>query len=194
MPHERSIFVHDYFNNLLGPELSEEAKELIKKWKEEYRQPIIKDDWTITYLKQAFDTAKRSPDSQTQCGCVLTTPTHHIIATGYNGFIRDIDDSILPNVRPEKYPWMIHAEHNAILQCAFLGKSSKDSIMYVTGEPCINCYQFMYQAGVTEIIYGNNDIKMTGTDPTYKVKVEIFKHLTHGKLKIRYINYPEIGV
>ena len=91
----------------------------------------------------AFDVSKRSCDGQSQCGCVLTTKTHEILATGYNGFMRDIDDTRLPNLRPEKYPWMIHAEHNAILSCARQGKSTLGATAYVTGEPCIYCLQYL---------------------------------------------------
>lgn len=176
------------------PDLSCKAIDKIHYWHKQYRQTKEKEDWDITFLKQAFEWSKRSHDAQTACGAVLTTPDHHIISTGYNGFIRGIRDNVLPNLRPEKYPWMIHAEHNAILDCAYQGKSARGSIMYVTGEPCLNCFQFMFQAGVSEIVYGNNHAVMTQTDEDYKTNVEIFLWLTREKLKVRHIDYPLVGV
>ena len=85
---------------------------------------------------------------------------------------------------------MIHAEHNAILDCARNGKCAEGCTVYVTGKPCLNCYQFMYQAGVVEIVYGNNDAVMTKVDEEYEANVEVFLWLTRHKLNVRYVDYP----
>ena len=70
------------------------------------------DDWDNMFFATATLWSRKSHDSETQCGCVLVK-NKTIIATGYNGFIRGIDDFMLPNTRPAKYPFMIHAEANA---------------------------------------------------------------------------------
>lgn len=179
-------------NGMIRDQLSSLAINKINKWEETSRKERITENWDIIFLKQAFEWAKKSHDAQTQCGAVLVTKNHRIISTGYNGFIRNVEDNVLPNLRPDKYDWMIHAEHNAILDCAFQGKSARWSTMYVTGEPCLNCYQFMYQAGVDEIIYSDNNAVMTKTDVEYKTNVEIFLWLTRKTLKTRHIPYAKI--
>lgn len=106
--------------------------------------------WDKTFFNEAILWSKNSHDAQTKCGCVLVKEKTSI-STGYNGFIRDIDDSVLPRVRPEKYPFMIHAEANAVYNSVRLGRSTLNSIAYITGPPCISCLQMLYQCGVFDI-------------------------------------------
>ena len=137
--------------------------------------------WDNKFLLEAIFWSRSSHDIQTKCGCVLVkdkTP----LSTGYNGFIRDVRDDSLPATRPEKYPYMIHAEANAVYNCTRLGKSTLGSSAYITAIPCGDCLQLLYQCGIKEIIFtdvsnpkcviGNTDynriIKMVSE------KVEIF--------------------
>jgi len=141
--------------------------------------------WDKLFLEMAVLVSRRSHDAQTQCGCVLVNSDKEIVSTGYNGFIRDIDDSVLPNLRPDKYIWCLHAEHNAILNCSRQGKSTLGLTAYITGEPCLNCYQYMWQAGIRKILYSKiSDPKMLD-NAEYRRNVEIFKSLTtNGRLEI----------
>ncbi len=111
--------------------------------------PHERQSWDETFLNIAKEVAKRSHDAQTQCGAVLVK-NNKILSTGYNGFIGGIDDTVLANTRPLKYPFMFHAEHNAVLNCSH---RPDDTIMYITGVPCSKCLQIMWQAGVREIVY-----------------------------------------
>lgn len=183
--------IYDEIDNKNTPLLSSSASQKIEHWKNNYRRPKEKPSWDIIFLKHAFQWKKYSHDAQTGCGAVITTPDHRIIATGYNGFVRNIDDNILPNIRPEKYPWMIHAEHSAILSCVYMGVSTKDTIIYITGQPCLSCYQYIYQAGIKEIVYGNGATHMQNIDKEYLTNVEIFLWLTRHSLKVRYVDYPK---
>ena len=160
--------------------LSKKAKDKINEWKQ-FKEDRIRPSWDETFITQAFQIAKRSLDNQTQNGCILVTPTNEIVTTGYNSFVRNIDDSVLPNIRdphginPAKYTWTIHAEHNAILNACRQGKSIIDCKAYVTGQPCISCFQYMYQAGIKEVIYTSfNKSDMTKIDKDYETNVEIF--------------------
>jgi dCMP deaminase len=120
----------------------------------EYHVPIEKIPWDHTFLCDALEWSKRSHDPQTQHGCVLVRNKKPLSA-GYNGFIRDIDDTMLPNLRPYKYPFMMHAEQNAIFNAARNGISTEGATAYVTGKPCLTCFQFLWQAGITRIVYSN---------------------------------------
>ena len=96
--------------------------------------------WDNKFLLEAIFWSRSSHDKQTQCGCVLVKDKT-ILSSGYNGFIRGVDDDSLPRYRPEKHPYMIHAEANAVYNCTRLGKSTLDATCYITGIPCLNCLQ-----------------------------------------------------
>lgn len=74
--------------------------------------PLDRPDWAEYFLKLAKVVSERSPDGETKHGCVIVNDFHQVIGVGYNGFVRGIDDSLLPNLRPAKYLHMIHAEVN----------------------------------------------------------------------------------
>jgi dCMP deaminase len=105
--------------------------------------------WTNYFLGLAKVVSQRSHDSQTQHGCVITDSNNRVLGIGYNGFPRGLDDKLLPNTRPEKYPWMIHAERNALSNCLV---RPEDGIAYVTGQCCNDCAMALWQEGVTTIV------------------------------------------
>lgn len=107
-------------------------------------------DWDTYFLYLAKVIATRSHDSQTKHGCVIVNEDNQILATGYNGFVRGIDDIGLPTTRPEKYPWMLHGEVNALSNRTC---SVKGATVYVTSSPCFACYQYMEQCGIKKVIY-----------------------------------------
>jgi len=132
------------------------AQTLIESWRHSC-VPIERMSWTDYFILQAYLISTRSLDARTRCGSVITSPEKDIVSTGYNSFIRNIKDDILPNSGPAKYDFMIHSEHNAILACARHGKSCKGAYIYITGLPCINCLQFIYQAGISKLYYLNHN-------------------------------------
>lgn len=143
------------------------------------RTEIIRPSWDDMLLSQAMLLSQRSPDGQTKCGCVIVDRQHRELGSGYNAFPRDIEDSLLPNLRPSKYPWMIHAEVNAI----FNSTSSLDnSIAYISGSPCHTCTTFLWQAGVREIVYIPAPHAVMCLDKDMEENIEIMKYLTKGRL------------
>jgi dCMP deaminase len=104
--------------------------------------------WHQYFLGLAKVVSLRSHDIQTQHGCVITDQNHRILGVGYNGFPKGLDDSRLPNTRPDKYPWMIHAERNALSNCVI---RPDNGIAYVTGQCCNNCIMSLWQEGITEV-------------------------------------------
>ena len=152
------------------------VNELLQLW-DNFKQPITTISWNDVFILQAYLASIKSRDSQTQCGCVLVKYKTSIMS-GYNSFIRDINDSVLPNVRPEKYDFMIHAEHNAILNCAREGVSTVGATAYITGPPCISCFQIMHQAGINEIIYYDSNIAKMIDNLEYQLKFEILSQLS----------------
>ena len=109
--------------------------------------------WTDYFLGLAKVVSQRSHDLQTQHGCVITDSHNRILGVGYNGFPRGLNDSDLPNTRPDKYPWMIHAERNALSNCVV---RPDNGTAYVTGQCCNDCIMALWQEGVTNVIMSKN--------------------------------------
>lgn len=101
--------------------------------------------WTDYFLGLAKAVAQRSHDIHTKHGCVITDQNHRILGVGYNGFPRGLDDEKLPTSRPEKYPWMVHSERNALSNCVV---RPDNGIAYVTGQCCNDCIIALWQEGV----------------------------------------------
>ena len=121
----------------------------------------VRPDWNEYFLGLALVVSKRSHDIQTQHGCLLVdSKTRHILATGYNGFPRGMNDASLPNTRPDKYPWMLHSEFNAC--CNLTRPADKNTVAYITGEPCTPCLMCLWQHGVSHVVhrdaYGSNSL------------------------------------
>lgn len=163
--------------------------ELLNKYQLEHVK-IGRDSWHEYFISQAFLISTRSKDAQTKFGAVFVDSKNHIISAGYNSFVRNIDDENLSNIRPNKYQFMIHAEHNGILSAARRGTSLNKSSCYVTGRPCINCIQFMYQAGVKKVYYAEiNSANMCVGD---KDNFDLIVSLMSDDIQLIKIDSPEL--
>jgi dCMP deaminase len=106
------------------------------------------------YFKEIVQvTAKRSACHRLQVGCVLVK-NNRIIAQGYNGFLPGCPH--ISKVRDGHEQATIHAEQNAITDCAKRGVSTDGSTAYITHYPCINCMKLLCAAGITHIYYIND--------------------------------------
>lgn len=95
-----------------------------------------------------------SHDVHTQVGALLIhRTTGAVLSTGFNGHIRGANDNALPKTRPEKYPYMVHAEANLIYNCARHGISTDGCILYCTLSPCIGCVRSIWQSGINEVYF-----------------------------------------
>ena len=97
--------------------------------------------------------AERSHDAETKVGAVLiNNNSGAIVATGYNGFVRGADDSILPTTRPDKYEYILHAEQNLIANSARHGISMDNCSLVCTLSPCKLCMRMLLNCGITKVI------------------------------------------
>ena len=100
--------------------------------------------WDEYFLKQAELVSQRSSCERAQVGAVVTV-NRNCIATGYNGGVAGLEEGHCIRT--------VHAEMNAILQCARNGHAMDGATIYVTHFPCINCMKSLAQAGVKRIVY-----------------------------------------
>jgi dCMP deaminase len=95
-----------------------------------------------------FDLSK---DPSTKVGALILGADQRSVSVGYNGFPAGTFES--PDLwqdRSEKYPRVIHAEINALLNCPF---STIGATIYCSLFPCHHCLGCIINAGITRIVY-----------------------------------------
>jgi dCMP deaminase len=120
-------------------------------------------------MKIAEEVAKRATCPRKRLGAVIVKEKR-IIATGYNGSPPGIEhcDEAGCKLAPTLYELpdgkqkvvkhcvrTLHAEQNAIIQCAKHGASSEGATMYVTINPCYSCAKMIASAGITRLVYSD---------------------------------------
>ena len=106
--------------------------------------------WTEYFSQLACLVSKRSPCERLHVGCVLVRE-NRVISTGYNGFLPGaVHESIVLDGHEQA---TIHAEQNAVADCARRGAAVDGASAYITHFPCINCFKMLAAAGVKEIFY-----------------------------------------
>jgi dCMP deaminase len=106
--------------------------------------------WDERFSALATMVATWSKDPSTKVGCVIVNDKRHIIATGYNGFPRGVEDSFDRFAdRPTKYLMVQHAETNALHNTT---SQTEGTTAYVTHFPCSNCAGALIQAGVKRVV------------------------------------------
>lgn len=110
--------------------------------------------WDEYFMGIAILASKRSKDPSTQVGACIVNDDNIILSTGYNGFPVGCSDDEYPwerNGETTKYPYVVHAELNAILNAN--GKSLRGARIYVDLFPCNECAKAIIQSGIKEVIY-----------------------------------------
>ena len=118
--------------------------------------------WDQYFMSIASLSGLRSKDPVTQVGACLINQEKRIIGIGYNGFPQGISDDEFPwdnknqDHNKTKYPYVVHAEANAILNAT---SPLRGSTIYVTLFPCSECMKLIIQSGIKEIVYSSNKYK-----------------------------------
>jgi len=94
--------------------------------------------------------ATRSSCERLHVGCLLVKDKR-IISQGYNGFLPGCPHESV--VRDNHEQATLHAEQNALMDCAKRGVSCKNATAFVTHYPCIICCRLLLAAGIGEIKY-----------------------------------------
>lgn len=107
-------------------------------------------NWDTYFKKIALVTKERSPCERLQVGCVLVKD-NRIVSQGYNGFLPGCPHNSV--VRDNHEQATVHAEQNAIADCAKRGVSCEGATAYITHYPCIICTRLLLASGIQEIKY-----------------------------------------
>ena len=109
--------------------------------------------WDEYFSKIVKVTAERSPCERLQVGCLLVKE-NRIISQGYNGFLPGCPHESI--VRDNHEQATLHAEQNALMDCAKRGVSCEGCTAYVTHYPCIICARLLLAGGIKKINYLND--------------------------------------
>ncbi len=135
--------------------------------------------------------ALRSKDPSTQVGACIVDDDNKVVAIGYNGMPRHIDDNQLSWEKGEgldsKYLYVCHAEMNAILNTRN-GSALRGCTLYVSLFPCNECAKAIIQVGIKEIVY-----KLNKYADTIAIKAST-KMLALAGVKIRHYEGRELDI
>ena len=106
--------------------------------------------WDEYFKKICLVTKERSSCHRLQVGCILVKE-NRIISQGYNGFLPGCPHKSI--VRNNHEQSTVHAEQNAICDCAKRGVNCNGATAYITHYPCIICCKLLLASGIKEIKY-----------------------------------------
>ncbi len=113
-------------------------------------EKIARPGWNEYFKEMVQVTSNRSPCERLHVGC-LFVKDNRIVAAGYNGFLPGCEHKSI--VRDNHEQATVHAEQNAVADCAKRGVSCSGATAYVTHYPCIICTRLMLASGISEIKY-----------------------------------------
>ena len=169
----------------------------LKTWQEKCKKSGSKREeylnWDEYFMAIAKLSAKRSKDPNTQVGACIVSNDNRILSIGYNGAPNGFDDELFPWAREgekiyTKYPYVCHAEMNAIMNYRGSKKELENAKIYVDLFPCNECAKLIIQSGIKEVIYLSD--KYNGTDENIASK----RLLDICKVKYKQIECKEITI
>ena len=144
--------------------------------------------WDEYFMGVALLSARRSKDPNTQVGACIVNDKNKIVGAGYNGLPIGCDDNDFPwekqgSFLETKYPYICHAELNAILNN--IGMDLHGCKIYTALFPCNECTKAIIQSGINEVIYLSD--KYDGTETSIASKKMLDKAgIQYRKVKVRF--------
>ncbi len=134
------------------------------------------------FMEIAHVVAKRSTCLRNKVGAIVVKDKR-ILSTGYNGAPRGLEHCLdVGCLRDEKniesgtrheVCRAVHAEQNAIIQCALHGTSTEGATLYCTHQPCILCTKMMINAGINRVVFAQGYPDEESLDHLEKARVDV---------------------
>jgi dCMP deaminase len=139
-------------------ELYPQIDQLLKKLLQEVQRP----SWDEYFMNIAKVVASRSNCMKRKVAAIIVRDKR-VISTGYNGTprgTRNCNEGGCPRCNNLATSGTAldeclcsHGEENAIVQASYHGTSLKDSVIYTTFAPCLQCCKMIINSGIREVIY-----------------------------------------
>nr|WP_216651867.1 dCMP deaminase family protein [Prevotella sp. PTAC] len=125
----------------------------------------------MRYLRMARIWAENSYCRRRQVGA-LVVKDKMIISDGYNGTPSGFEN-VCEDSANITFPYVLHAEANAITKLARSSNNSDGATLYVTASPCIECSKLIIQAGIKRVVYGEHYRLEDGINLLRKAGIEV---------------------
>lgn len=132
-----------------------------------------------TYMEVVDVIARRATCLRRKIGAVITID-HRILSHGYNGVPSghghciDTGQCLKDLAGTEEFKICVHAEQNAICQCAKRGLAVEGATLYVNADVCITCAKLMVSSGIKRcVIKSDGKGNGNGVDLLRKSGVEV---------------------
>ncbi len=125
------------------------------------------------YLRMAAIWAQNSYCKRRQVGALLVK-NKMIISDGYNGTPSGFEN-VCEDENNKTYPYVLHAEANAITKVAKSNNSSDGATLYVTSSPCLECAKLIIQAGIKRVVFYDNYHHDDGILLLQKANIDVVK-------------------
>jgi len=106
--------------------------------------------WQEYFTNIVQYTSTRSPCNRLKVGCLIVK-NNRIISQGYNGYLPGLEHKSV--IVDNHEIATVHAEQNALMDCAKRGVSCNNSVAYVTHYPCLTCAKLLYSSGIKKVFY-----------------------------------------
>jgi dCMP deaminase len=131
--------------------------------------------WDEYFMGVALLSAQRSKDPNTQVGACIVNQKNKIVGAGYNGLpIGCSDDEFSWSKEGDfmdtKYPFVCHAELNAILNN--IGMDLKGCTIYTALFPCNECTKAIIQSGISTVVYLSDKYEQTDAARASKLMLD----------------------
>jgi dCMP deaminase len=124
--------------------------------------------WDEIWMQFAFNLARRSTCKRASVGCVVVSEDNSVVlGMGYNGGAKGLPNGCISD-EPGKCGHL-HAEVNALLKTNYRDAAPKKA--YITLEPCRECAVALVNAGIQEVIFGQQYRKHDGTELLKEAKI-----------------------
>lgn len=103
------------------------------------------------YIRMAQIWAENSYCQRRKVGALIVKDKM-IISDGYNGTPAGFENCC-EDETGHTFPFVLHAEANAITKVARSNNSSDGATLYVTSSPCIECAKLIIQSGIKRVVF-----------------------------------------
>ena len=135
------------------------------------------------YLRMASIWSENSYCKRRQVGALIVKDKM-IISDGYNGTPSGFEN-ICEDEHNVTYPYVLHAEANAITKIARSNNNSEGATLYVTDAPCIECSKLIIQAGIKRVVYARQYRLDDGLQLLKKAGIEVvFMEIENGEWRM----------
>ncbi len=123
------------------------------------------------YMRMARTWSENSYCVRRKVGALLVK-NQMIISDGYNGTPSGFENKC-EDENNVSYPYVLHAEANAITKVARSNNSADGATLYVTASPCLECSKLIIQSGIRRVVYGERYRITDGIDLLQKAGIEV---------------------